>query len=74
MAKSSPHEVDECFRRAGIRRTPQRYDVLRYLAGNHVHATADEIFQGLNRLNPRVSRARRWRRSAASERSCADSR
>lgn len=50
-------ELDACFRRAGLRRTPQRYGVLQFLLDHSVHATADEIYKAMNRTNPRASRA-----------------
>jgi Fur family transcriptional regulator, peroxide stress response regulator len=43
--------------RAGLRVTPQRHDVLEFLVKRPIHATADEIFGALNRIDPRVSRA-----------------
>lgn len=57
MQPGSPIDLDRHFERAGLRRTPQRYDVLEYLVRKPVHATADEIFEALNRRDPRVSRA-----------------
>jgi Fur family peroxide stress response transcriptional regulator len=50
-------EIDQAFQRSGIRRTPQRFEVLSYLVRRKVHATADEIFQALNRTDPKASRA-----------------
>jgi Fur family peroxide stress response transcriptional regulator len=50
-------EFDRHFKRVGLRCTPQRRDVLEYLARKPIHATADEIFEALNRRDPRVSRA-----------------
>ena len=50
-------QLEEHFRRVGLRATAQRYDVLAFLARRPVHATADEIHAALNRSNPRVSRA-----------------
>ena len=41
----------------GLRCTPQRYAVLAFLMENHRHPTAAEIFEGVNRLDPRSSRA-----------------
>ena len=35
----------------------QRYAVLEFLARHHVHATAEEIFDAVNRRDPRASRA-----------------
>jgi len=54
--KSKP-EVVAAFREHGLRCTPRRYAVLDYLARHPVHATADEIFQAVNRTDPRTSRA-----------------
>lgn len=50
-------EIARALRQAGLRLTPQRYDVLAFLAARRVHATADEIFQAVNRAHPRLSRA-----------------
>jgi Fur family transcriptional regulator, peroxide stress response regulator len=50
-------DLDRHFQRVGLRVTPQRYDVLEFLVRNPIHATADEIFEALNRRDPRVSRA-----------------
>lgn len=49
--------LEQHFHKAGLRVTPQRYDVLEYLVRRPIHATADEIFDALNRRDPRVSRA-----------------
>jgi len=45
------------FRRRGLRSTPQRYAVYRYLAEHPGHATAEEIYRGINQDDPRSSRA-----------------
>ena len=50
-------ELEEAFRAAGLRRTPQRYAVLEFLVRTSLHATAEEIFQAVNRSDPRASRA-----------------
>jgi len=50
-------EIEEAFRRVGLRRTPQRFDVMDFLLRHPVHATADQIYEELNRRDPRVSRA-----------------
>jgi Fur family peroxide stress response transcriptional regulator len=42
---------------AGLRSTPQRYAVLEFLMRSPVHATADEVFEAVNRADPRASRA-----------------
>jgi Fur family transcriptional regulator, peroxide stress response regulator len=41
----------------GLRCTPQRYSVMAFLMKHAGHPTAAEIFQGVNRLDPRSSRA-----------------
>jgi len=40
-----------------LRCTPQRYAVMAYLADHAHHPTAAEIFRGVNRADPRSSRA-----------------
>ena len=42
---------------SGLRCTPQRYAVMAFLMGHKRHPTAAEIFEGVNRLDPRSSRA-----------------
>jgi Fur family peroxide stress response transcriptional regulator len=42
---------------AGLRCTPQRYAVMAALAEQTAHPTASEIFEAVNRLDPRSSRA-----------------
>jgi Fur family peroxide stress response transcriptional regulator len=42
---------------SGLRCTPQRYGVMAFLAEHTGHPTALEIFEGVNRLDPRSSRA-----------------
>jgi Fur family transcriptional regulator, peroxide stress response regulator len=41
----------------GLRCTPQRYAVMAFLLKHLRHPTAAEIFEGVNRLDPRCSRA-----------------
>ncbi len=41
----------------GLRCTPQRYAVMSFLVRHTGHPTAAEIFEGVNRLDPRCSRA-----------------
>lgn len=50
-------ELTEAFRAVALRPTPQRYAVLEFLAAKPVHATADEIWEAVNRAFPRASRA-----------------
>ena len=42
---------------SGLRCTPQRYSVMAFLMEHAGHPTAAEIFEGVNRLDPRSSRA-----------------
>src|ERR1700734_3425667 len=41
----------------GLRCTPQRYAVMAFLMKSHKHPTAAKIFQAVNRMDPRSSRA-----------------
>ena len=50
-------ELEQAFRAAALRRTPQRYAVLEFLVRTSLHATAEEIFRAVNRNDPRASRA-----------------
>ncbi len=50
-------DIAASFRERQLRCTPQRYAVLQYLSSKRVHATADEIFQAVNQVDPRSSRA-----------------
>src|SRR6202451_2903904 len=45
------------FDRSGLRCTPQRYAVMAFLMGHNSHPTAAEIFEAVNRVDPRSSRA-----------------
>jgi Fur family transcriptional regulator, peroxide stress response regulator len=42
---------------SGLRCTPQRYAVMAFLMGHNRHPTAVEIFEAVNRGDPRSSRA-----------------
>jgi Fe2+ or Zn2+ uptake regulation protein len=42
---------------SGLRCTPQRYAVIAFLLGHKSHPTAAEIFEAVNRADPRCSRA-----------------
>ena len=42
---------------SGLRCTPQRYGVMAFLTEHTGHPTAPEIFEAVNRLDPRSSRA-----------------
>jgi Fe2+ or Zn2+ uptake regulation protein len=41
----------------GLQRTAQRYAVMAFLMEHEGHPTAAEVFEGVNRLDPRSSRA-----------------
>ncbi len=41
----------------GLRCTPQRFAVMAFLLEHNRHPTAAEIFEGVNRMDPRCSRA-----------------
>ena len=45
----------------GLKFTPQRYSMMAFLMENEGHPTAAEIFDGVNRLDPRSSRATVYR-------------
>lgn len=45
----------------GVKFTPQRYSVMAFLMQNPGHPTAADIFDGVNRLDPRSSRATVYR-------------
>jgi Fur family transcriptional regulator, peroxide stress response regulator len=42
---------------SGLRCTPQRYAVMAFLLEQKMHPTAAEIFEAVNRMDPRSSRA-----------------
>ena len=42
---------------SGLRCTPQRFAVMAFLMGHARHPTAAEIFEAVNRVDPRTSRA-----------------
>src|SRR5213082_3762131 len=42
---------------SGLRCTPQRYAVMAFLMEHNRHPTAAEIFEAVNRVDPRSSRA-----------------
>ncbi len=50
-------EITQTLERSGLRLTPQRYGVMAFLLEHTGHPTAAEIFEGVNRLDPRSSRA-----------------
>jgi Fur family peroxide stress response transcriptional regulator len=49
--------IKQCLEDGGLRCTPQRYCVMAFLMEHAGHPTAAEIFEAVNRLDPRSSRA-----------------
>ncbi len=49
--------IKESLERSGLRCTPQRYAVMAFLMDHFSHPTAAEIFEAVNRADPRCSRA-----------------
>jgi len=49
--------IKQSLEDSGLRCTPQRYDVMAFLMEHRGHPTAVEIFEAVNRLDPRSSRA-----------------
>jgi Fur family transcriptional regulator, peroxide stress response regulator len=49
--------IQQFFRERGLRCTPQRFAVLDLLVNHPGHPTAEEMFRGVNRSDPRASRA-----------------
>lgn len=49
--------VKQSFEGSGLRCTPQRYAVMAFLVECNSHPTAAEIFEAVNRVDPRSSRA-----------------
>jgi Fur family transcriptional regulator, peroxide stress response regulator len=50
-------EIKRSLEAGGLRCTPQRYGVMAFLMEHNEHPTAPEIFEAVNRLDPRSSRA-----------------
>ena len=57
MRRRSQPQIAALLRQSELRCTPQRYFILKYLLENQVPATADEIYQAVNRSDPHASRA-----------------
>lgn len=53
----TPAEIRKSLEASGLRCTPQRYAVMEFLMTHKGHPTAAEIFQAVNRRDPRCSRA-----------------
>jgi Fe2+ or Zn2+ uptake regulation protein len=49
--------IRRSFQNSGLRCTPQRYAVMAFLMERNRHPTAAEIFEAVNRMDPRSSRA-----------------
>ncbi len=49
--------IKQSLEGSGLRCTPQRYAVMAFLMAQKMHPTAAEIFEGVNRMDPRSSRA-----------------
>jgi Fur family transcriptional regulator, peroxide stress response regulator len=50
-------EIKRSLEDSGLRCTPQRYAVMAFLMEQTTHPTAAEIFEAVNRMDPRSSRA-----------------
>lgn len=50
-------KIKRSFEGSGLRCTPQRYAVMAFLMECNTHPTAAEIFEAVNRMDPRSSRA-----------------
>ena len=49
--------IRQSLEESGLRCTPQRYAVLAFLMEHNSHPTAAEIFEAVNRVDPRSSKA-----------------
>src|SRR5271154_5242713 len=49
--------IKQSLEGSGLRCTPQRYAVMAFLMECHQHPTAAEIYEGVNRVDPRSSKA-----------------
>ncbi|MGH9679482.1 MAG: Fur family transcriptional regulator [Candidatus Acidiferrales bacterium] len=49
--------IKQSFAESGLRCTPQRYAVMAFLMEHNSHPTAVEIFEAVNRMDPRSSKA-----------------
>jgi Fur family transcriptional regulator, peroxide stress response regulator len=49
--------IKQCLDTSGLRCTPQRYAVMAFLMEQKRHPTAVEIFEAVNRVDPRSSKA-----------------
>jgi Fe2+ or Zn2+ uptake regulation protein len=51
------HAIRQSLEESGLRCTPQRYAVIAFLKEHNMHPTAAEIYEAVNRMDPRCSRA-----------------
>jgi Fur family peroxide stress response transcriptional regulator len=49
--------IKQTLEDGGLRCTPQRFAVMAFLMEHNRHPTAAEIFEGVNHMDPRCSRA-----------------
>jgi Fur family transcriptional regulator, peroxide stress response regulator len=52
-----PEAIRQSLEHCGLRCTPQRYALLAFLKEHNSHPTAAEIFEAVNRVDPRSSKA-----------------
>jgi len=52
-----PEAIKQSLENGGLRCTAQRYALMAFLMEHNTHPTAAEIFEAVNRLDPRSSRA-----------------
>ena len=52
-----PEAIKQSLENSGLRCTAQRYALMAFLMEHNTHPTAAEIFEAVNRLDPRSSRA-----------------
>lgn len=52
-----PKSIRQSLEQSGLRCTPQRYAVMDFLIAHNRHPTAVEIFEAVNRVDPRSSKA-----------------
>jgi Fur family peroxide stress response transcriptional regulator len=54
---TEPDAIQRSLAGSGLRSTPQRYAVMAFLMKQAAHPTAAEIYEAVNRVDPRSSRA-----------------
>ncbi|MHB1415452.1 MAG: Fur family transcriptional regulator [Chloroflexota bacterium] len=68
MASDNTRQFREICRRAGLRLTPQRLEILRELAGDRTHPSAEELHRRLRKRLPTLSLDTVYRTLATLER------